>query len=72
MPDLDTRSRMPDPDGAYRMLVEAQRGLNERESAALNARLVLILMNQIGDTDVFAQAIALAKAAGAASSEQQT
>lgn len=64
MPDLDTSSRLPDPDGAYRMLVEAQRGLDERESAALYARLVLILMNQIGDPDVLRQAIALACAAG--------
>lgn len=66
MAELDTTSRLPDPDGAYRMLVEAQRGLDEQESAALHARLVLILMNQIGNRDVIAQAIALARQAGVA------
>lgn len=71
MAELDTSSRLADPDGAYRMLVEAQRGLDEQESAALNARLVLILMNHIGDPDVLRQAIALAQTAGSAIAERR-
>ena len=71
MADLDTTSRLPDPDGAYRMLVEAQRGLDADESAALNARLVLILMNHIGDPDVLRQAIVLAQTAGIPALERQ-
>jgi hypothetical protein len=59
---LDTHSRFPDPDLAYRALIEAHRGLSDEESAALNTRLVLILANQIGDLAVLRQAIALAKA----------
>ena len=46
---LATENRLDDPDAAFRLLVEAHRGLGEAESAALNARLVLILANQLGD-----------------------
>ncbi len=62
---LSLASRFPDPDLAYRALVEAHRGLSDEESAALNTRLVLVLANQVGDVEVLRQAIALAKAAGA-------
>ncbi|MGJ3265669.1 MAG: DUF2783 domain-containing protein [Salinarimonas sp.] len=63
---LDTRSRLPDPDRAYRALIDAHRGLSDEESAALNTRLVLILANQIGDETVLEEAIALAKETGGA------
>ena len=58
---LDTDSRLPDPDLAYRALIEAHRGLSDEESAALNTRLVLILANHVGDQEVLSEAIALAK-----------
>jgi hypothetical protein len=58
---LDTDSRFPDPDLAYRALIEAHRGLSDEESAVLNTRLVLILANQIGDLELLRDAIALAK-----------
>lgn len=61
MAELETDSRFADPDAAYRALVEAHRGLPEEESNDLNARLVLILANHIGDLGVLRQAIALAK-----------
>lgn len=64
MGKLKTSSRFPDPDGAYRALVEAHRGLSEAASATLNARLVLILANHIGDVDVLREAVALAKSRG--------
>jgi hypothetical protein len=60
---LDTDSRFPDPDLAYRALIEAHRGLSDEESAAVNSRLVLILANHIGDAAVLAEAIRLARAA---------
>ncbi len=62
MSALDTASRFPDPDRAYRALIEAHRGLSDEQSARLNTRLVLILANQIGDLEALRQAIALAKA----------
>ncbi len=53
--------RFADPDAAFRLIVEAHRGLSEPESQALNARLVLILANQVGDLEILREAIALAK-----------
>lgn len=64
---LVTTPNLSDPDGAYAALLAAHRGLTEAESAALNARLVLILANHIGDRAVLEAALALARAAGARS-----
>ena len=60
---LTTQSNFPDPDAAYRMIVEAHRGLDDEASAALDAALVLILANHIGDLGLLGEAIALAKRA---------
>ena len=51
-----------DPDGFYETLLVAHEGLSAEESAALNARLILILANQIGEADLLSEAIELAKA----------
>ena len=58
---LDTTSRFPDPDRAYRALIEAHRGLSDAKSAAFNTRLVLILANHIGDLGALEEAIELAR-----------
>ena len=58
---LSMQSNFADPDAAYRAVVEAHRGLDAAQSADLDAALVLILANHIGEADVLAQAIALAK-----------
>ncbi len=50
-------------DDLYAELLAAHEGLSEEESAALNARLVLTLMNHVGDAETIRAAIALAKAA---------
>ena len=52
-----TINRFADPDLAYRLLIDAHRGLSDEESAAFNARLILILANQIGDTKVLRDCI---------------
>lgn len=57
-------ARFADPDAAFRLLAEAHRDLDERASAALNARLVLILANQLGELDLLREAVALAREAG--------
>lgn len=62
MTTLDTSSRFTDPDAAFRALVEAHRGLDAEQSAALNAKLVLLLANHIGELAVLTDAIALATA----------
>ena len=61
---LATQPQFDDPDAAYRLIAQAHRDLDEAGSAALNARLVLILANQIGDIEILSQALALAREAG--------
>lgn len=58
---MKTTSNIPDPDGFYEALVNANEGLSESDSAALNARLVLLLANQIGDQKVLLDCIAAAR-----------
>lgn len=52
------------PDEFYATLIEAHAGLSSEQSAALNARLVLLLANQIGDLATLREAIAAARAVG--------
>jgi len=61
MARLITASQFPDPDSAYRALVEARRTLSDAEASALDTKLVLILANHIGDLEVLREAIAMAK-----------
>jgi hypothetical protein len=58
---LSTSSNFVKPDDALRAVVEAHRGLSESESADLDATLVLILANHIGDIGVLREAITLAQ-----------
>jgi hypothetical protein len=58
---LVTRPNIPDPDGFYAELLAAHEGLSPERSAALNARLVLILANHVGDRDVLRAALAAAR-----------
>ncbi len=60
---LDTAPRLPDPDAAFTALVDAHRDLDEAASRRLDARLVLILANHIGDLEVLREAIAVARGA---------
>jgi hypothetical protein len=48
-------------DDFYEALIRAHQGLSEAQSHALNARLVLILANHIGDLNVIQEALALAR-----------
>jgi hypothetical protein len=68
---LSTRSNFAKPDDAFRMIVEAHRGLNEAQSADLDATLMLILANHIGDLDVLREAIELARQTLADASQQR-
>ena len=57
---LKLSKNIDDQDAAYAALIGAHQGLSEAQSIALNARLVLILCNQIGDMGIIEQAIQLA------------
>ena len=48
-------------DDFYEALLDAHQGLSEADSAALNARLILVLANHIGDVAVLKQAIDAAR-----------
>lgn len=50
-----------DPDGFYAALIDAHEGLDAEASAALNARLILVLANQIGDLELLKAALDAAK-----------
>ncbi|SPF77446.1 DUF2783 domain-containing protein [Pseudoprimorskyibacter insulae] len=58
---LNTKPNIKDPDGYYAELIAAHQGLSDDDSMALNARLVLLLMNHIGDREVLSEALAAAK-----------
>lgn len=52
-------------DDVYAALMEAHEGLSFEESARLNARLVLLLANALGDANRVKAAIAAARRIGA-------
>ncbi len=60
---MQIQPNIPDPDGFYETLVDAHRGLSEHESAELNARLVFLLANQVGDAQVLRDCVAAARVA---------
>src|SRR5258708_36792734 len=68
---LSTSSNFAKPDDAFRAVVEAHRGLSDAQSADLDAALVLVLANHIGDIAVLHEAIALAKRRMLGASQQQ-
>jgi hypothetical protein len=68
---LSTSSNFAKPDDAFRMIVEAHRGLSGAQSADLDAALLLVLANHIGDLDVLREAIELAKRRLVGASQQQ-
>jgi hypothetical protein len=68
---LSTASNFTKPDDAFRTVVEAHRGLSDEQSAELDAALVLILANHIGDLDVLREAIVLAKRRVVEADQQQ-
>lgn len=49
-------------DDFYQMLIDTHRGLSDEQSAMLNAKLILILSNHIGDLAVLREAMTLARA----------
>ena len=48
-------------DDFYEALIDTHQGLSDEQSLAVNARLVLLLANHIGDISVLRQALAIAR-----------
>ena len=57
---MKIEAQWSDADGFYERLLDAHQGLSKAESDALNARLILLLANQIGDAVILADCIAAA------------
>ena len=57
---LVTDPNLAAPDDFYAALAELHRDLTPEESAKVNAKLILLLANHIGDAAVLNEAIALA------------
>lgn len=60
---LVTDPNIDAPDDFYAALAELHRGLDAETSAKVNAKLILLLANHIGDGKVLAEALSLARAA---------
>jgi len=58
---LRTESAFANPDDFYEMLIATHRDLTEAQSAEVNAKLILLLANHIGDLDVIREALEAAR-----------
>jgi len=58
---LNTEANVPVPDDFYQDLIDAHRDLTEAQSALLNARLILLLANHVGDLTTLREALAAAR-----------
>jgi hypothetical protein len=53
-----------DADAFYESLLNAHQGLSPEQSEALNARLVLVLANQVGSTEALLACLRVAQETG--------
>ncbi|MCE8004736.1 DUF2783 domain-containing protein [Billgrantia ethanolica] len=60
MPRLELNPNFTDPDAFYAALTELHRERSEAESERINARLILLMANHIGDQQVLEEALAIA------------
>jgi hypothetical protein len=61
---LRTDARLDDPDALFEALIDSHRGLDAAQSRLLDARIILLLANQIGDVEIVRAAIAAALSVG--------
>jgi hypothetical protein len=68
MAQTETQTQLRHPDDFYADLLAAHEGLSKAESDAFNARLILLMANQIGDQEALKALLdAAGKAGGSAS-----
>jgi len=61
MGTLNTQPNLAAPDDFYDELIGLHRDLTEEESALVNAKLILLLANHVGDPEVLRAALAAAR-----------
>jgi hypothetical protein len=54
---MKTALNFADADSFYEQLLDAHQGLSQSESELLNARLILLLANQVGEARVLKECI---------------
>ncbi|MFZ6733234.1 DUF2783 domain-containing protein [Undibacterium sp. Ji42W] len=59
-PDKSAQRDYSAGDDFYQLLIDTHRDLSDEASAALNARLILLLANHIGDISILQEALRLA------------
>ena len=59
--ELNTKPNITRTDDFYEALIETHRDLSEKESLAVNTKLILLLANHIGDMEVITQALDIAR-----------
>jgi len=57
---MHTEPRIEDPDDFYVRLIAVHHGLSTAQSQAVNAKLILLMANQIGDRQVLDEILAAA------------
>lgn len=57
---LKLEPRIADPDGFYEKLIDLHQGLTPDQSSRVNAKLILLLANHVGDRAVLDEAMAIA------------
>ncbi|CAN7287990.1 DUF2783 domain-containing protein [Trinickia sp. LjRoot230] len=58
-----------DMDAFYEQLIDTHQGLSDADSHALNAKLILLLANHVGDIDVLKEAFFKARSGMTGSSQ---
>lgn len=58
---LKTEARLASPDDFYEALMDMHRNLDECQSRLVNAKLILLMANHIGDQTVLTEAMAIAR-----------
>lgn len=71
-PSVRQRYAYTPGDRFYDLLIQGHQGLADAESEQLNARLVLLLANHIGELGVLADAIQIARSSLTDSANQET
>ena len=61
MSSLNTEANIVDGDAFYEALIAMHRDLTDDQSALVNARLILLLANHVGDIDVLREAMRIAR-----------
>jgi hypothetical protein len=61
MAELKTDLNLSAPDDFYQTLVDLHRDLSDEQSRLVNARLILLLANHIGDLQVLREAMRVAR-----------